>query len=185
MDKGEEGSSDHWAEDRSHTTKEGHDNGSEGELNIEGKGGIDIILIGEMDRTCKSDEKGTEGEGNDFILGRMDAQGFCGLLIFTNGNQTKPKFRREDLITEDKGYESQQENRPVERRKTNACNKRDSLSTMGEGGKIFRAKELPRALCQCHHGDGKVDALNPKQNISDANGDETGEEGSDGPGQEP
>ena len=56
---------------------------------------------------------------------------------------------------------------------------------MGEGGEIFRAKELPRALCQCHHGDGKVDALNPKQNISDANGDETGEEGSDGPGQEP
>jgi len=31
---------------------------------------------------AKSYEKGTEGESNDLVLGRVDAQGFCGLLIF-------------------------------------------------------------------------------------------------------
>ncbi len=67
----------------------------------------------------------------------------------------------------------------------NSCNKGDSLSAMGHGAKIFCAKELPRALRECHHGDGKVDALNPQENIAHANGHETGEKGSCGPSHKP
>ncbi len=105
MDKREESSTDQWTEHGPHSAKESHDDGREGELNVEGEGGVDIILIGKMDGTCEPDEEGTEDESNDFILSRMDTQRFCGLLIFTNGHQAKAEFGRKDFVTEKEGDE--------------------------------------------------------------------------------
>jgi hypothetical protein len=92
MDQGEEGGSDHRAKDGPHPAKEGHDNGGQRKVDVEGESGIDIILIGKMNGARTRDKKGAEDEGKDLVSGRVNAQGFCGLLIFTNGDQAEAKF---------------------------------------------------------------------------------------------
>ncbi len=110
MNEGKEGGSNDWTKDGSNTTKKSHYNGREGKLDIECVVGINIILIGAMDRTCQPHNKSAEDKSNNLIPGGMDAQCFCCLFILSNGHEAKTKLGGSDFKTDDDRHKGQKQN---------------------------------------------------------------------------